>query len=76
MPRYFFHFRRGQMTVADKIGVELADLAEAVQEAGRRGREIATREGLSTAASEPAMIVIDEDWRTVLELPFDDTDND
>jgi hypothetical protein len=74
MPRYFFHVRRGQMTVVDKVGVELADIGEAVKEAARRGREIATRESLNAVASEAGMIVIDEGWRTVLELPFEDTE--
>jgi uncharacterized protein DUF6894 len=45
MPRYFFHIKRGQVTVLDQDGVELADIGEAAEEAARRGREIA---GLST----------------------------
>ena len=71
MPRYFFHVRRGRVVAIDKVGVELTNLAEAIEEAGRRGREIAAREALSAVAPEPGIIVIDEDWRTVLELPLD-----
>jgi len=40
MPRYYFHVRRGQMTIVDQEGIELADNVEAVQEAERRKREI------------------------------------
>ena len=71
MPRYFFHVRRGRAVSIDKVGVELTNLAEAIEEAGRRGREIAAREALSAVAPEPGIIVIDEDWRTVLELPLE-----
>ena len=71
MPRYFFHVRRGRSTAIDKVGVELASLAEAIEEAGRRGREIARREAPNAVQPEPGMIVIEEDWRTVLELPLE-----
>jgi hypothetical protein len=32
MPRYFFHVKSGQLTVLDREGVELADIANAVKE--------------------------------------------
>ena len=64
MPRYYFHVRRGQMTVVDKQGVELADNVEAVQEAERRGREIATDEA-------GVIIVEDEGENRIAELPLD-----
>jgi len=64
MPRYYFHVRRGQMTVVDKQGVELADNVEAVQEAERRGREIATDEA-------GVIIVEDERENRIAELPLD-----
>lgn len=35
MPRYFFHVKRGRATVVDKVGLELADLDEALEETGR-----------------------------------------
>lgn len=38
------------------------------------GRELVGRS--NSVASERGMVMIDEDWRTVLELPFEDTDND
>jgi hypothetical protein len=71
MPRYFFHVRRGRAVSIDKVGVELASLAEAIEEAERRGREIAVREATSAVVSEPGMIIFDEDWRTVLALPLE-----
>ena len=33
MPRYYFHVRRGQLTVLDDEGIELADSADAEGEA-------------------------------------------
>ena len=71
MPRYFFHVKQGELTVHDQKGLELANIEEAAQEATRRGREIAAREGRNAAASpSTGLIIIDEGWRTVLELPF------
>ena len=40
MPRYYFHVRRGQMTVLDQEGIELADAADAEVEAARRAQQI------------------------------------
>jgi hypothetical protein len=36
MSRYFFHLRRGQVTVLDQEGVELASIEDAAKEAGNR----------------------------------------
>jgi len=64
MPRYYFHVRHGQMTVVDQDGIELADTVEAVQEAERRRREIAT--------DEAGMIIVeDEQEDRIAELPLD-----
>ena len=38
MPHYFFHVKRGQMTILDQEGIELADTEEAEREAARRAR--------------------------------------
>jgi hypothetical protein len=38
MPRSYFHVKRGQVTLLDREGVELVDIAEATNEAARRGR--------------------------------------
>jgi hypothetical protein len=40
MPRYYFHLRRGQMTVLDQEGIELADTADAEVEAAQRAQQI------------------------------------
>ena len=73
MPRYYFHVRRGQVTFRDNEGVELTDLREAALEAVRRGREIAGREALLDGARvEPGSVVIDDQWRTILELPLEE----
>ena len=53
----------------DREGDELAGIAEAA-EAARRGREIAVRDALNAVPRSAGVIVIDEGWRTVLELPF------
>ena len=65
MPRYYFHVKRGQLTVLDHNGAELADLAEAEKEAVRRAREIVTREGPTKGC-----VIVADDWRTVWEVPF------
>ena len=64
MPRYYFHVRRGQLTVPDQEGMELANDVEAVQEAARRARQIATDEG--------GAIIVEDEWDSrIVELPFD-----
>ena len=67
MPRYYFHVKRGQLTVLDHEGVELLDLAEAEQEALRRGQEIVARDGPKDRGS---IIVADDNWRTLYEVAF------
>ena len=73
MPRYFFHVRRGQLTVIDREGTELTDLAEVAREAVRRGREVATREALKGIPPQGGFIIVDDEWEErVFELPFED----
>ena len=72
MPRYLFHIRRGGATVRDREGVELAGIEEAAAEAARRGRAIAMQDALNGITPTVGMIIIDEGWHTVLEVPFDD----
>jgi len=62
MPRYYFHIKRRQVTVLDRKGVELADIAEAANEAARRGRNC-SREAQTAHPPTSGMIVIDEEWR-------------
>jgi hypothetical protein len=73
MPRYFFHVRRGQLTVIDREGIELGDFAEAAREAARRGREVATREALNGIPPQGGFIIVDDEWEErILELPFEE----
>jgi len=67
MPRYYFHIKRGQVTVLDHQGAELVDFAAAEKEAMRRGREIVTRDGPTNRGS---IIVADDNWRPLCEVPF------
>ena len=43
MPHYYFHVRRGQMTVLDHEGIVLADAAHAKAEAAQRAQVIVNR---------------------------------
>jgi hypothetical protein len=71
MPRYFFHLRRGQVTVLDQAGIELANIEDAAKEAGNRAQEIAAKDALNGAAANSRLIAIaDEQWRPVMELAF------
>ena len=71
MPRYFFHVKRGQMTVLDQEGIELADVAEAEIEVVRRAQEIVSGEASKgVPASSGQIIVADESWQRIFELPF------
>src|SRR5262249_43410470 len=71
MPRYFFHVRRGQVTVLDQDGTELPSLEHAAKEAIRRARELAARASVQdTAPSRRMIIIADSEWRTMVEVPF------
>ena len=59
------------MTILDQEGSELTDIAAAEHEAARRAQEIVTANRLQGAtASKGVIIVSDENWQTVLEVPF------
>ena len=73
MPRYYFHVKSGQVTVLDHEGLELPDSKAAAEEAARGGREIASREGRKDASTGMSIVVADERWWPVFEVPFDDT---
>ena len=68
MPRYFFHVKRGQVTVLDQEGVELADIDEAANEAVRRGGEIAALGTWQGIAHRGRAIVANEHWLSVFEV--------
>lgn len=70
MPHYFFHVKRGRATVLDHEGVALADLTHAQREATRRAEEIVLQEGLNAVPQGSGVIVVADDWQTVMEVPF------
>ena len=71
MPRYFFHVKRGQVTILDQNGIELGGQLEAEAEGKRRVQEILTEsDPTGGMANRGAVIIADEEWCTVLELPF------
>ena len=72
MPRYFFHFKRGQMTILDQEGVDLPDISEAAEEAARRGRAIAARDALKSVPFSRGTIVVEDEWRTIFEVRLED----
>ncbi len=71
MPRYFFHIKRGQVTVLDQDGIELPSLEDAAKEAIRRGQELASKASAQGTSGIRRMIIIaDSEWRTMIEVPF------
>jgi hypothetical protein len=70
MGRYYFHVKRGRLTVLDHVGVELADIDEAKRVATRRAEEIVLREGLNVVPQGTGAVVIADDWQTVMEVPL------
>ena len=72
MPRYYFHVRRGQLTVIDQVGMELASDIEAALEAARRGREIAKSDTLKGIPTQAGLIIVEDEWDDrVAEVPLD-----
>ena len=70
MQRYYFHVKRGPMTVFDREGVELLDIAEAVGEATRRAQAIVLQDRLNAVPQGTGMIIIADDYENVQEVPF------
>jgi hypothetical protein len=70
MARYYFHVRLGQVIILDHIGVDLVGDAAAVEEAAKRGRQIAAREALSGQAPSAGSVIIDGEWHRLHEIPF------
>jgi hypothetical protein len=68
MRRYYFHVRRGQVTVLDQEGLELSSL----EEASRRALQLVAREELTELPASIGMIIVDDEFGTVLELPLGD----
>ena len=76
MPRYFFQVRRGQMTVLDQEGIELAGTVDAEVEGAQRAQYIVNRGSLNggflngQSANRGGIIVADDNWETLFEFPF------
>ena len=72
MPRYYFHVRRGQITVLDHGGIELADTVDAEAEAAERAQQLVNGEAMNGASAERrrGIIVADDNWHTLFEFPF------
>jgi hypothetical protein len=86
MPRYYFHVRRGQTTVLDQEGIELANTVDAELEAAQRAQQIANRGSLNGGSlngkflngeflngqpgSSGRIIVADDNWVTLFEFRF------
>ena len=75
MPRYFFHVRRGRVTVLDREGIELAGIEAARNEAARRGRELAEQDALQGGISSrsAAIVVTNGEWLPIFEVPMERT---
>jgi hypothetical protein len=70
MSRYYFHVRRGRLTVLDHGGIELADTMDAEVEAVERAQRLVNGEPLNGASASRGIIVADDNWQTLFELPF------
>jgi Domain of unknown function (DUF6894) len=76
MPRYYFHVRRGQITMLDHEGIELADTVDAKVEAAERAQQIVNGGSLNggslndASASRRGIIVADVNWETLFEFRF------
>jgi len=86
MPRYYFHVRRGQITILDHEGIEFADTVDAEVEAAERAQQIVNGGSLNgeslnggslngeslnaKSASRGRIIVAYDNWQTVFVLPF------
>jgi hypothetical protein len=68
MPQYYFHIRRGQITILDHEGTELADTTDAEVEAAERAQGLVNEDGAS--AGHGRIVVADDNWQTLFELPF------
>jgi len=76
MPRFYFHVRRGQITILNHEGIELADTVDAEVEAAQRAQQVMDGEAMNGAsmneasASRGRIIVADDTWQTLFEFPF------
>lgn len=71
MPRYYFHVRRGQVTILDRDGVELAASLEAAKEGVRRALQIEADAAIEVLHKSNGAIIVDGEFSNVLEVPFE-----
>jgi hypothetical protein len=65
MPRFYFHIRRGQVTILDQTGVELNNRWEAAA----HGQWLAQRE---TPLSSSRTIFVEDEFGIIFEFPPND----
>ena len=71
MARYYFHVRRGQLTVLDHGGIEFADVGGAEAEGAQRAQVHVNGEAMNGASTgQGRIIVADDNWETLFEFPF------
>ena len=76
IPHYYFHVRRGQITVLDHEGIVLADTAHAKAEAAQRAKQVVNGEAMNGASMNEAstsrgrIIVADGNWETLFDFLF------
>jgi len=51
MPHYYFHVRRGQITILDHEGIELADPVDAEVAAAQRAQQVVNGEAMNEASA-------------------------
>ena len=64
MNRFYFHIRRGQVTVRDRDGVALVSDREAVDRAWQ------IRASEEVKGADNGMIIVDRKFHTMLQVPF------
>jgi hypothetical protein len=71
MPHFYFHVRRGQITILDHEGIELADTVDAEAEATQRAQGLVNGEAMDEASGDRRRIIVaDDNWDTLFEFPF------
>ena len=72
MPRYYFHVTRGQITILDHEGIELADTVDAEVEATQRAQvlEPLNGESLNRKSASQGRIIVADDWEILFEFAF------
>ena len=70
MPRFYFNIRQGGRSFRDPEGHELANLAEALEQAKRVALELVLQDMLEKPIGECLVEILDEKGVVVLSLPM------